>query len=57
MCFDATRAHRTVALVPDAVEVPHASQGPDSVEAPVSNSRVKSILGSLVRLRGNKPGN
>jgi hypothetical protein len=57
MSFDSTRAHRTVALVPDSVEVLHAPKRPEAADAPVSNSRMKSILGSFVRLRGGKPGN
>jgi hypothetical protein len=56
MCFDSTRAHRSVALVPDSVEVPHVPPAREAIEIPVTNSRVKAILGSLVRLRGTKPG-
>jgi hypothetical protein len=62
MCFDSELAHRTVALVPDPIEVPapaprrmpEAIDAPvsNSRDAPVSNSRMKSILGGLVRLRG-----
>jgi hypothetical protein len=77
MCFDSAHAHRTVALVPEAVEVPapalrrrpEAANAPISNDAPISNgapvsnsapasnSRVKAILGGLVRLRGNKSVN
>jgi len=54
MCFDSAHAHRPVALVPEAVEVPAPRRMPEALDAPVSNSRVKAILGGLVRLRGNK---
>jgi hypothetical protein len=57
MCFDSTQAHRTVGLVPDAVEVPARPRVQEASDAPVSNSRVKAILGGLVRLRGSKSVN
>jgi hypothetical protein len=57
MCFDSAHAHRTVGLVPDAVEVAARPRVQEAADAPVSNSRVKAILGGLVRLRGSKSAN
>jgi hypothetical protein len=46
--FDNTRALQTPALVPEAIAVPQPS-------APTPSNKMKSILGSLVRLRGGTP--
>jgi hypothetical protein len=63
MCFESTRSERTVALVPEpdatpaATPVVSAQPAPEPIVVPLApeplgNSRMKSILGSLVRLRG-----
>jgi hypothetical protein len=59
MCFESTRSERTVALVPEPdaapVVTPVVSAQPAPaplVPEPLANSRMKTILGSLVRLRG-----
>jgi hypothetical protein len=63
MCFESTRSERTVALVPEPVAPPvvtpvvSAEPAPAPIVAPLvpkplANSRMKTILGSLVRLRG-----
>jgi hypothetical protein len=48
--FDSTRALQTPVLLPEAI----AEQPQPPAPAP-SNNTVKSILGSLVRLRGGTP--
>lgn len=60
MCFDSTRSDRTVVLIPEPVAGPVAEpaiEAPPVAPEPLANNRMKTILGSLVRLRGNKSGN
>jgi hypothetical protein len=49
--FDSTRSLQAPVLVPETIAAP----SPSPSQTPPASAKVKSILGSLVRLRGGTP--
>jgi hypothetical protein len=56
MCFESSRPHRAAALVPETPVTPEIPPVRETLDGSANNNRVKAILGSLVRLRGGRPG-